>query len=166
MADNTVQTGADSIATDDVTTLNGSASSGVKVQRVKVLFGDDNTARDVSSSFPLPVADASAIPAGTNMIGVVGAGPAATGTITSPALALTSFTVLASNAARKMATFYNDSVNVVYLALAATASTTAYTVQIPAGGYYELPGSNTVFTGLVTAIALTATGNVRVTELT
>ena len=58
MADNTTLntgTGGDVIASDDVTTLNGSASSGVKVQRVKPSFGDDGAARDVSASFPLPV---------------------------------------------------------------------------------------------------------------
>jgi hypothetical protein len=55
VADNTSQTGADTIATDDVTTLNGGASSGVKVQRVKVGFGDDGTSRDASTAFPLPV---------------------------------------------------------------------------------------------------------------
>ena len=58
MADNTslnAGTGGDVIATDDVTTLNGGASSGVKVQRVKPSFGDDGTARDVSAAFPLPV---------------------------------------------------------------------------------------------------------------
>lgn len=58
MADNTTLntgSGGDVIATDEVTTLNGSASSGVKVQRVKVMFGDDATARDVSLAFPLPV---------------------------------------------------------------------------------------------------------------
>lgn len=56
MADNTPQSGTDTIATDDVTTLNGAASSGVKVQRVKVAFGDDGAARDASAVFPLPVA--------------------------------------------------------------------------------------------------------------
>lgn len=54
MADNTAQNATDTIATDDVTTLNGGASSGVKVQRVKVGFGDDGTARDVSTAFPMP----------------------------------------------------------------------------------------------------------------
>lgn len=58
MADNTSQAGTDTIATDDVTTLNGAASSGVKVQRVKVAFGDDGTARDASSTYPLPVTEA------------------------------------------------------------------------------------------------------------
>lgn len=56
MADNTAQTGAATIAADDVTTLNGGASTGVLVQRVKVAYGDDNIARDVSESFPLPIA--------------------------------------------------------------------------------------------------------------
>jgi len=58
MADNTLLntgTGGDTIATDDVTTLNGSASSGVKVQRLKTGFGSDATYRDVSASYPLPV---------------------------------------------------------------------------------------------------------------
>lgn len=58
MSDNTTLnsgTGGDVIATDDVTTLNGSASSGVKVQRVKAMFGVDNTATDVSATNPMPM---------------------------------------------------------------------------------------------------------------
>lgn len=58
MADNTALnagTGGDTIATDDLSTLNGSASSGVKVQRVKPGFGVDGDFRDVSAGFPLPV---------------------------------------------------------------------------------------------------------------
>ena len=67
MADNTTLntgTGGDVIATDDVTTLNGAASSAVKVQRVKVGFGDDATYRDTSTAFPLPIR----IGDGTNVI--------------------------------------------------------------------------------------------------
>jgi hypothetical protein len=58
MADNTtlpVGTGGDVIATDELTTLNGGAVSGVKVQRVKPGFGVDASLRDVSNQFPLPV---------------------------------------------------------------------------------------------------------------
>lgn len=56
MADNTTLPGTgDIIASDDVTTLNGGASSGVKVQRVKVGYGVDASFRDVSDGFPLPV---------------------------------------------------------------------------------------------------------------
>ncbi len=63
MADNTVLnsgTGGDTIASDDVATLNGSASSGVKVQRVKVMFGSDGTATDVDATNRFPVASSSA----------------------------------------------------------------------------------------------------------
>lgn len=55
MADNSVQNGTDTIATDDVTTLNGGASSAVKVQRVKPGFGIDGDFTDVSATNPLPV---------------------------------------------------------------------------------------------------------------
>ena len=54
MADNTLQTGSDTIATDDLTTLNGGAVTGVKAQRVKVGFGVDGTFSDVASTVPLP----------------------------------------------------------------------------------------------------------------
>jgi hypothetical protein len=53
VGDNTAS-GTDNIATDELTTLNGAGSSGVKVQRVKVGFGDDGTFRDASTAFPLP----------------------------------------------------------------------------------------------------------------
>lgn len=58
MADNTTLnpgTSGDTIATDELTTLNGSASSGVKAQRVKVGFGSDAALRDVDATHPLPV---------------------------------------------------------------------------------------------------------------
>lgn len=61
MADNTTLntgTGGDIVATDDVATLNGAASSGVKVQRVKVGFGADGDFTDTSAANPLPVFDA------------------------------------------------------------------------------------------------------------
>jgi hypothetical protein len=63
VADNTtinLGSGGDTIATDDLTTLNGGASSGVKVQRVKVGFGSDAALRDVDSSNPLPVTQSTA----------------------------------------------------------------------------------------------------------
>jgi hypothetical protein len=74
MADNTqlnVGTTGDVIATDDLTTLNGGAVSGVKAQRVKVGFGSDASLRDVDASNPLPTVQTGALPAGTNNIGVV-----------------------------------------------------------------------------------------------
>lgn len=151
MADNSAQNATDTIATDDVTSLNGSASSGVKVQRMKVGFGDDNSYRDASAAFPLPVS----LPV------------ASTGTITAPAISTTSFTVLAANTARLGAAIFNDSSQVVYIGLTASVvSTTAYTVQIPAGGYYELPAEPSLYVGKISGIAAAASGNLRVTELT
>jgi len=58
MADNTLinaGSGGDTVASDELTTLNGAASTIVKVQRMKVGFGSDNVLRDVDAQFPLPV---------------------------------------------------------------------------------------------------------------
>ncbi|MDE2102830.1 MAG: hypothetical protein KGL39_36640 [Patescibacteria group bacterium] len=66
MADNTVLntgTGGDTIATDDLATINGGAVSGVKVQRVKPGYGLDSDFTDVSLTNPLPIQ-----PAGTAFI--------------------------------------------------------------------------------------------------
>ena len=58
MAENTtlnLGTGGDLIATDELTTLNGAAAAaGLKVQRVKVGFGTDNSLRDVDANNPFP----------------------------------------------------------------------------------------------------------------
>jgi len=52
----------------------------------------------------------------------------------------------------------------MYLALAATASTSLYTIQIAIGGYYELP---VYYTGAMSAIwNNNSTGSALVTELT
>lgn len=59
MADNTSQIGSDSIATDDLSTLNGAASGSVKVQRVKVGYGVDGDLKDVYPAQPLPTINAS-----------------------------------------------------------------------------------------------------------
>jgi hypothetical protein len=92
-----------------------------------------------------------------------------TGAITSVNDTNADATILASNANRKGAVFFNDSTALLYLALAnVTASATVYTVQVPAGGHYELPvNQGGVYTGVVKGIwASDASGAVRVTELT
>jgi hypothetical protein len=58
MADNTTiayHTEGDTIATDDLATLNDADVSGVKVQRTKVGYGGEADLRDVSEAYPLPV---------------------------------------------------------------------------------------------------------------
>lgn len=90
---------------------------------------------------------------------------AATATLTSVASSATTVVLLASNTGRKGAYFYNDSTAILYLAFAATSSTTAYTLQIPSNGFYEMPPTP-VYTGTISGIWSTANGNVRITELT
>lgn len=88
-----------------------------------------------------------------------------TGTITSVNDTNADTTILASNASRKGASVYNESTEILYLALAnTTASATAYTVQIAPGGYYEVPAN---YTGVLKGIwAADASGAARVTEWT
>lgn len=71
--------------------------------------------------------------------------------------------ILASNAARQGATVFNDSTAILYLALGTVAASfTSYTVQIAAGGYYEVPAK---YSGEIRGIWDSATGNARVTEI-
>ena len=70
----------------------------------------------------------------------------------------------ALNAARMGLAVFNDSTANLYLAFAATATTSAFVVKIAAGGYYELPSP--VYTGVVSGIWDAANGNARVTEVT
>lgn len=73
--------------------------------------------------------------------------------------------VLAANANRKGATIFNDSTEVLYLALSdEVASATNYTVKMAPGGYYEVPFG---YTGEINGLwANNASGAARVTELT
>jgi hypothetical protein len=57
---------------------------------------------------------------------------------------------------------YNDSTAVLYVAFAATASETAYTVQVAAGGFYEFPIP--MYGGVVSGIWASANGNARLTS--
>ena len=144
MADNTAQNGADIIATDEVATMNGAGSTGVKVQRLKVGYGDDGSYRDVSPAFPLPVrplSDGSAV--------------------TSVAASASTTTLLAANANRIGASIHNDSGVDLYLACAAGASVTAFTVKLASQGYFEVPYG---YTGIITGVWASATGNARITE--
>jgi hypothetical protein len=90
---------------------------------------------------------------------------AGTATCTNVSGSASSVSLLASASTRKQATFFNDSTAVLYLKLGTTASTTSYTVQIPAQGYYELP-SGSQYTGAIDGIWSAANGAVRITELT
>lgn len=91
-------------------------------------------------------------------------GGTATGVLTSVASSGTSVVLLAANSVRTGAYFYNDSTAILYLALAATASTTAYTVQVSAQGFFEVP-TLPGWLGVISGIWASANGSVRITEL-
>lgn len=88
----------------------------------------------------------------------------ATGTLTSVAAAVANTQLLASNASRKGMYVFNDSSAIMYLAFNATASTTSYTVQVPANGFFEMPTSP-IYTGQINAVWSAAVGNARITEM-
>jgi hypothetical protein len=91
--------------------------------------------------------------------------PSGTGTQTSVAASVTNVTLLAANANRLGATIYNDdtAANIFVLLSSGSASTTAFTVKLVPGAYYELPFR---YTGAIQGIWSVATGAARVTELT
>jgi hypothetical protein len=90
-------------------------------------------------------------------------GMAHTPALTSVASAASSTSLLAANVNRIGATVFNDSTATLYLALNTSASTTAYTVQMAANGYYEVPYG---YDGAVFGIWSSAVGNARLTEFT
>lgn len=146
MADNTAQDGTDLIATDEATTINGAASTGVKVQRTKVGYGNDGSYRDVSADFPLPVREQS----DTGTPSVVGS-------------SATVVTILASNANRLGAIIFNDSTATLIIGLFTGASASNLTLKLPPGAVYEIPFG---YTGIITGLWDAVNGNARVTEIT
>lgn len=93
-------------------------------------------------------------------------GKSSTSTVTQVASSASSVTLKASNAARVKLFVFNDSTQVLYLKLGATASTTSFTLKVDPQGYWELPGDGQIYTGTVDAIWASANGNAYVTELT
>ena|SRR2546427_6754238 len=98
--------------------------------------------------------------------GAVGLAQANTGTKSSVASSASSVTILAANLGRRGAVVFNDSTQILYLDLSGgTASSSSYSVQVAANGYFELLPQAT-YTGLITGIWASANGNARVTEFT
>lgn len=114
------------------------------------------------STLQAAVSGTVALGAGAASIGTTQAGTSATSAITSVAGAATSTQLLASNTSRKAGYFFNDSTAILYLAYATSASSTAYTVQIAANGFFEMPVP--VYTGAIFGIWASAAGSARITE--
>ena len=82
--------------------------------------------------------------------------------VTSTASSASNVTLLADRRGRIGFTVYNDSTQVLYLKYGATATTSSYTVQVIAGGFFEDPFG---YSGRVDGIWASANGNARVTEV-
>lgn len=147
------------IGTTNGLTLDATITGGT--QRTKITDGTNNAAVKAASTAPVAADPALVVAISPNSTLSVISDKSTTGTITSVANAITSTTLLASNSARISATFYNDSVSKIYLAMAATASTTSFSVLILPNSYFELPIS---YTGIVTFISALAVGSIRITE--
>lgn len=89
--------------------------------------------------------------------------PSATATHSNVSSSATNVTILASNTARRGATVYNDSTQILYLKLAATASATSFTVKMQPDAYFEVPFG---YTGIIDGIWASANGSARVVEVT
>lgn len=137
-----------------------------------VVTAAQGTAAAVGGAWPITVTD------GVDTAAVKAADPAeadnglvtrnlpartATSARTTVSVDTTVDTLLASNTARRGATVYNDDSKVLYVALGSAATTSDFTIKIAADGYYEIPFN---YTGIITAIRASGSGNVRVTELT
>ncbi len=85
-----------------------------------------------------------------------------TATLADVASANTNTALFAAASATNARTIYNDSTAVLYVKFGATATTTSYTVQIAAGGYYEFP--QPCYAGQVDGIWASANGNARLTS--
>ena len=85
--------------------------------------------------------------------------------LTTVAASTTSVSLLASNALRvNMYVVNSSSIGNLFMAFAATASLSSYTIQIPPGGLYEF--SNTAYTGAISGIWDNATaGAALITEV-
>ena len=88
----------------------------------------------------------------------------ATATLTSVSSTAVSVTILASNAARYQFIVHNLSSKILYLAFAATASATAFTVEIAANAEYESVLNS--YTGVISGIWSAVNGSAKVTEIT
>lgn len=116
---------------------------------------------NISGTVSLPTGAATE----TSLSSLLGKFTSSTSTLSNVSASASSVTVLASNASRKSAVLYNDSTVTCYIKFGSTASATSFTYLLPAGSTLIIDASP-VYTGIITGIWASATGTMRVTELT
>lgn len=99
----------------------------------------------------------------------VTANKVATPTLTNVAASASSVTLLSATSTRRQVILVNDSAAICYVKFGTTASTSSYTVQMPAiasgVASHLFIDENPVYTGRIDAIWASATGNMRITEI-
>lgn len=88
--------------------------------------------------------------------------PFSNSTVTRVTASTTSATILAANGGRRTTVIFNEGSAKVFIKLGASASTTNYTIQLGAGGSFIIPEG---YTGIISAVFSTNTGNVQISEL-
>ncbi len=153
----------------------GTGVMGTGVQRVAIASDNDAlTVKQATGTNLHVVVDTTSTTAvtqatGTNLHAVIDSGSvtavdstASSTTIAQVASSATTTTLKALNASRKMLIIVNDSTQILYVKMGATASTTSYSFKLSAGETLELP--RPMYTGVVDGIWATANGNAYVTE--
>jgi len=119
---------------------------------------NDNAATAMTSAN----GDYSSISTDTNGTLFIRDAPSNTASLANVTASITSVTLRAANAARRTLVIYNDSASDMYIAYAATASSTTFTIYLPSLGTTTILGAE--YAGLVTGIWLSAVGSARITE--
>lgn len=83
-------------------------------------------------------------------------------TLANVASSASSVTLFSASGTAHARALFNDSSAILYIKFGTTASTSSYTVQVAAGGYYEFPQQ--LYAGRVDGIWASANGNARTTE--
>lgn len=127
-----------------------------------VVIASNQSAVPISAaSLPLPTGAATE----ATLASLLGKNTSPTATLANVAGATSSTTLLALNTSRESAILFNDSTAACYVKFGSAASTTSFTYKLKAAETLIIDGIP-VYTGIITGIWDTATGTMRVTELT
>jgi len=85
-------------------------------------------------------------------------------TLSSVATSITSAELLAADPARRKFFIHNAASKSLFVAFAATATPTAFTLLIPGEGSYESDMND--YTGVISGILVSGSGNARITKIT
>lgn len=88
----------------------------------------------------------------------------ANATLTQPTVNTTSSVIAAANPARRGLIVVNTSGRKLFVAFAATVTSTAYTYEVSNGNQFEIPLNG--YTGDVSVVTNAGSGTIRVTEVT